>query len=198
MEPVMNRTIFFAGAAILAAAAPVLGAEDAAGAIPTFRQGLISGITAIVVFGVVAFILGKFVWPKIDAGLNDRAAKIRDEIAAAELAQEQARDALEQYERNLAEARAEAQKMIEEARVRQSQIAAELKAKADAELSAMRERAMKDIDAARRAAINELYAEAADLATRAAGKILQREISPQDQRRLVEESLAELSGVSRV
>src|SRR5690606_1767563 len=147
---------------------------------------------------VVAAILGRFVWPKIDAGLNDRAAKIRDEIAAAELAQEQARDALEQYERNLAEARAEAQKMIEEARTRQTQIAAELKAKADVELGAMRERAMKDIDAARRAAINEIYAEAADLATRAAGKILQREISPQDQRRLVEESLSELSGVSRI
>lgn len=194
----MRRMMLFAGA-LLAFAAPALAAEEgAAGAIPHVKQGFITGLWALVVFAAVVAILGRFVWPKINAGLDDRAAKIRDEIAAAELAQQQAREALEQYERNLAEARAEAQKMIEEARARQTQIAAELKAKADVELGAMRERAMRDIEAARRAAVNEIYSEAADLATKAAGKILQREISPQDHRRLVEESLSELSGVSRV
>jgi F-type H+-transporting ATPase subunit b len=193
----MKRMSLIAAGALALAAAPVLGAETAAGAIPGIKEGAITGVAALAVFVIVAVLLGKFVWPKINAGLEDRAAKIRDEIAAAELAQQQARESLEQYERNLAEARAEAQKMIEEARSRQQQIAVELRAKADVELGAMRERAMKDIDAARRAAINEIYAEAAELATKAAGKILQREISPEDQRRLVEESLSELSGVSR-
>jgi F-type H+-transporting ATPase subunit b len=193
----MNRLFLLAVGTVGALIASAFGAENAAEPIPGVNQGLITGLAAVIVFGIVAFVLGRFVWPTINKGLDERAGKIRDEIAAAELAQEQAKEALEEYERNLAEARAEAQKMIDEARSRQQEIVVELKAKADVELGAMRERAMRDIDAARRAAVNEIYAEAADLATKAASRILEREINTEDQRRLVEESLSELSGVTR-
>ena len=48
-------------------------------------------------------------------------------------------------------------------------------------------------DAARQAAVNEIHAEASNLAAAIAGKILKREINAGDQQRLVEESLQELS-----
>lgn len=162
------------------------------GAIPKLKQGLITGVTAIVVFLIVLAILGVTVWPKIVNGLDERAAKIEQEIASAEAAREQAKDALDEYEQNLSSARAESQKMLEQAKVEQGKLAVELRAKTDLEIGELRSKAMRDIEAARRSAVSEIYAEAASLATSVAGKILEREISASDQQRLVSETLGEL------
>lgn len=186
----------WASPAPLALVGPALaaaeGGHEPAGVIPTVYQGLIPMITAIVVFGIVFFILSAKVWPIITKGLKEREQKILQEIEAAEEARRQAKDALESYERSLAEARAEAQKILEDTRSQQQKFAADLRAKADAELVVMRERAMRDIESAKKTALAEIYAQGASLATMMAAKILQREVSDQDQARLVEESLAEL------
>lgn len=174
------------------------GAHEEVGAIPDVKQGIATGVTALVVFALVAAFLQVAVWPKISKGLDDRANKIKNEIEAAELAQQQAKSALEQYRKNLDEARAEAQRMLDQAKAQQQVIAAELKAKADIELNAMREKARKDIESAKASALNEIYAESASLATAIAGKILQREVAAQDQHRLVEQSLNELKSMARV
>ncbi len=166
--------------------------KEEVGAIPKLKQGLITGVTAIVVFGIVMAILGVTVWPKIVNGLDERAAKIEQEIASAEAAREQAKDALDEYEQNLSSARAESQKMLEQAKVEQAKLAVELRAKTDLEIGELRGKAMRDIEAARRSAVSEIYAEAASLATSVAGKILEREISTSDQQRLVSETLGEL------
>ncbi len=190
-----------AAAAVLVLPALTLAADDAhsaaaqTGAIASLPQGIATAITALVVFAIVFAVLSIKVWPVISKGLDDRSAKIRSEIEAAELAQQQARDALRQYEKSLAQARAEAQKMLDDAKLQQQAISADLKAKADIDLNAMRERAKRDIDAAKRAAIAEIYTEASSMATSIASKILQREIRPQDQQRLVDESLAQFQTV---
>ena len=169
------------------------GAHGDPSPIAGVKEGLITGVSALVVFVIVFFVLYWKVWPQIAGGLDERASKIRDEIASAEAARKQAKFALDEYEKNLADARAEANKMLEETKARQGELAAELRAKADAELGQMRERAMRDIDTAKKAALNEIYAESVNLATTMAGKILGREVSASDQGRLVEESLAELA-----
>lgn len=163
-----------------------------AGVVPTVEQGLVPAIVSLIVFALVFAILAAKVWPTIVRALDERANKIREEIAAAEAARKQAKDALDQYERSLAEARAEAQRMLEKTKAQQQALADELKAKADAELNQMKERARRDIEAAKRAALAEIYNEGATFAAAMASKILQREVTPRDQQRLVEESLAEL------
>lgn len=177
-------------------AAGALAADDPAGhapagVLPTVEQGIVPMIVSLLVFAVVFAILAAKVWPAISGGLRAREEKIRQAIEEAELAQQQAKEALQQYEKSLAQARAEAQKMLDDAKAQQQAIAADLKAKSDVELNAMRERAKRDIDSAKRAALAEIYAETSSLAASIAGKILQKEIRPQDQQRLVDESLAE-------
>jgi len=175
------------------------GAEhDVHGVIGTVKQGLVTGITAIVVFLIVLVILSKAVWPKIQSGLDEREQKIRDEIDSAEEARQQARDALEMYEKSLAQARTEAQQMLEDAKVEQQKFSNELRSKAEAEQAARNEKAQREIESAKRAAVNEVYAEAATLATNIASKILGREVSTDDQHRLVDEAVAELSSASRL
>lgn len=166
--------------------------HEAPGVVPKPEQGIIPAIMTLLVFGGVLLVLYLKVWPALTKGLDDRANKIREEIEAAELARRQARAALDEYERNLADARAEAQKMLEKTREDQQRLAGELRAKADAELTELRRKAMSEIEGAKRAALSEIYQHAAALAVTAAGKILQREITPTDQQRLIDESLAEL------
>jgi F-type H+-transporting ATPase subunit b len=192
----MNRLFPFASMLVLSAAALAQEhgheAAEKVGAIPTVEQGLITGVTALIVFALVFAVLGVKVWPAIAKGLDERASKIRSEIAAAEAARKQAKDALEQYEKSLAQARSEAQKMLEQARAQQQALADELKAKAEGELTAMKERARRDIEAAKRAALAEIYTKAADAATLMAVKILKREVRTEDRQRLMQETVAEL------
>lgn len=185
----LYRTIAIASPALLPAAA--FGAEEV-GVVPTTLQGLIPGVMALVVFIVCLLIMRVAVWPKITGALDARSAKILQEISAAEDARRQAREALEQYEQSLAQARGEAQKMIDKAKADQTRIVQELKANAETEVSKMKDRAMRDIEATRRAAVAEIYHEAAALSTSIASKLLAREVSGEDQDRLLEESLEEL------
>lgn len=168
--------------------------HEEVGALPTFKQGLVTGITAIVVFLIVLTILRVKVWPVISKALDERADKIKGEIESAEMARKQAKDALEQYQKSLAEARSEAKRMLDETKAQQQALAADLKVKADAELAVMKDRARRDIEAAKRAAVAEIYAEAGQVGTLVASKILRREVTGGDQQRVVEESIRELQG----
>lgn len=192
------RPSHLAAAASMALPVIALAADEASSGnkgsiLPPIKQGLPAMIAAWIVFLVVFAVLARVAWPLILKGLSEREQKIREEIEAAEMARKQAKDALEEYERSLAQARAEAQKMLEKTRAQQQQLADELRAKADAELAAMKDKARRDIEAAKRSALAEIYNSAGDLAAAAAGKILRREVNAGDTRRLVEETLGELS-----
>jgi F-type H+-transporting ATPase subunit b len=191
-----RRSALLAAAVTFLTPALALAAE---GALPKNDQpisdakaGLFTAVTALVVFCLVFAVLATKVWPVISKALDERAGKIREEIEAAEMARQQAKDALEQYQQSLAQARAEAQKMIESTKAQQAALAAELRSKADAELSAMRERAMRDIETAKRAAVSEIYNMGTTLAVAVASKVLRRSVTSDDTQRLVEESLQQL------
>lgn len=169
------------------------GAHPSQGLIASVSQGVVSAIATLLVFGIVFAILATLVWPKILKGLRDRENKIREEIESAEMARIQAKDALEQYQISLAQARAEAAKMLETTRAQQAQLAADLKAKADIDLGQMRDRAMRDIESASRAAIAQIYSQTGALANDVASKILRRHVTSEDTNRLVEESLGQLA-----
>ncbi|MEM0982990.1 MAG: F0F1 ATP synthase subunit B [Planctomycetota bacterium] len=168
------------------------GDHEKAGVVPTLQQGVVNAIIAIVVFGIVIAIFSTAVWPKITEGLDARAAKIRSEINAAERAREQANESLQEYEKALAEARAEAQRIIDETKAKQADLAAELRSKADRELTELRDKARRDIEAAKKAAITEIYSESVALATQMASKVLEREVSADDHKKLLDESVDQL------
>ncbi|MGP1310092.1 MAG: F0F1 ATP synthase subunit B [Phycisphaerales bacterium] len=186
------RAFVLAALAAPALAAPAAEGEHAAAKGSPMSFELLQYLFTIITFLIVLAILGKVVWPKILGALDERDNKIRAEIQAAEDARKQAAAALERYEKSLAEAKAEATALIEKTKAEQSTLAADLRSKADAELTRLREAAQRDIENAKRQAVSEVYAQAAALATDLASKVLKREINPEDQRRLIDESLGEL------
>ncbi len=175
----------------------LLAAQEAAGNdvehAPVMALNWLPAVTSMVVFLLAFGFLYVKVWPMITKGLEDRQNKIRQEIKSAEEAREQAKGALAEYQRELAGARREAGEMIAKAKGDAKAAAAELRATNESELADMKQRATRELQTAKRAAITELHAEAATLAAEIAGKILKREISVEDQQRLVDESLQELA-----
>ncbi len=150
-------------------------------------------ITTMVVFVVVFVVLGVGVWPKILKGLNERDAKILHEIESAEAAREAAMAKQKEFELKLAAALEESDRMLREARASAVRVGDELRAKNESELAERARRASDEIENARRTAVAELEAHASSLAIAIAGRILEREISPTDQKRLVEQSLASMN-----
>jgi len=169
----------------------VLAAEGGAANPLAFK--VLSYGTAVVVTLCLFALLSKLVWPRIIAGLDERYAKIRGEIDAAEKARHEAQSAQRKFEEKLQQAQAEATATIAAAQATARKVADELRAKNDAELADMKARALADIDSARQSAVRELNDHAVSLATTMASKILRREVGAGDQSRLVSESLAELS-----
>lgn len=146
----------------------------------------------IVLFVILFLVLAKFVWPPILKGLQDREAKIHDDLKRAEDAAKEAEATLAKYKQELAHAQREAQKLIEQSRVEAQKVSARIQAETEEELAHLRERAQADIVSAKEQALTDLYSQTATLATQVAGQILRREISPDDQEALVQESLAKL------
>jgi F-type H+-transporting ATPase subunit b len=171
------------------------GAEDVAHAVQNaevMAMNWLPAVTALVVFLLAFGFLALKVWPMITKGLDDREQKIRGAIAEADAAKEAAEAALAEYRENLMAARKEASEMIAKARADAKTLGEQLRRQNEEDLSGMKQRATLDIDSAKQAAITQLHAEASALAAAIAGNILQREISVEDQQRLVEETLSEM------
>ena len=173
----------------------LLAAEEARHAGVLDIGNWMPAVTSLVVFLVAFGFLYLKVWPKIIKALDDRERKIREDIESAETAREQAKAALGAYEEELAGARKEASKIIAQAKVDAKAVAEQLRTRNETELADMRDRATREIETAKRTALTELHGEAVNLAAEIAGKILQRQITPQDQQRLIDESLRELASL---
>ncbi len=173
----------------------LLAAEDAPEHAEVLALNWMPAVTTLVVFLVAFGFLYIKVWPKIIKALDDRERKIREDIEAAETAREQARAALGAYEEELAGARKEASKIIAKAKVDAKAVAEQLRTRNETDLAEMRDRATRELENAKRTALAELHGEAANLAAEIAGKILQRQITAQDQQRLIDESLRELTSL---
>ena len=162
-----------------------------------FAGTMYQSIAAIVIFVLLFVILKKYAWGSILSGLVDRENKIRADLEQAEAAAKQAEQTLAEYRQKLAEANEEARRLIDQAKADAQKLAAQLRDQAETDVNNARARAQADIQSAKEQAINDLYAQAAELATGVAGKILQREINVDDHRQLVESSLNEMGSTLR-
>jgi F-type H+-transporting ATPase subunit b len=146
-----------------------------------------------IVFVVLLLFFWRWVLPRVYKVLDERSAKIEGGIQQAESAQAEAQAALEEYTRQLAEARGEAARIREQARADGQKIIAELKEQAQTEASRITAQAQQQIEAERQAALVSLRAEvgslALDLASGVIGETLSDDAKAQA---LVDRFLADL------
>jgi F-type H+-transporting ATPase subunit b len=180
------------GLTLTSAAAFAADAAGSGGGDPKdhlFSRDPFSYIWNLLMFLVLLGVLWKFVWPKILGGLQAREQKQLGDLDAAERARAEAEASLAEYKAQLAEARKESQSIVAEARTAATEAANADRAKIESEVARMKESAERDIAAAKQQALADIYAQAAELSTTIAGKILGREISADEQQDLVHESV---------
>lgn len=175
-------------------AVPVFAAPAEHGAEGGQENNIFAGdvgnmIWTLVIFLLVVFVLGKFAWGPILNTLKARESFIHDALSTAKRDRDAAEARLREYEERLAQARAEATAIVEEGRRDASTVKQRIEDDARREADKMIERARREIQIATETATKELYLLSARLATDMAGKVVGRELNPQDHERLIAESL---------
>jgi F-type H+-transporting ATPase subunit b len=162
---------------------------------PTARDTWMSALWVVIIFVVLLAILYPTAWKQVLIGLKAREQRIRTDIAEAEASRRKAEETLRQYNDQLSAAEGRIRDMLAKAQADGEKLATTIRMQAQTEAEEIKERAQKDIDAAKNAAIGEIYAQAADLSTSIAEKILKRNLNADDQRELVRQSLEQLQTV---
>ncbi|HEY4329787.1 MAG TPA: F0F1 ATP synthase subunit B [Phycisphaerae bacterium] len=150
-------------------------------------------VVSILIFICLFLVLRKLAWKPISQGLKDRENAIRDSIEAARKAKEEAERTTKELEARMAEAQRASAAQLQQAKADAQKIADTIRAQAEAESAALKDRTLREIDAAKQQAVTEINTHAAVLGTAVARKILQRNVTADDQQRLVEESLSEMA-----
>jgi len=145
----------------------------------------------LVNFGILFFVLWKFLFPPVLKMLDERQARIRESMERAEALREESTRGAEAVKAQLDEARREGQNIITNATQIAERIRAERTQQAQAEYETILKRAQEDAAREREQAFAELRQQVADLAVMAAERIIQRQLDPATQRQLVNEFLAE-------
>ncbi|MCL1838015.1 MAG: F0F1 ATP synthase subunit B [Propionibacteriaceae bacterium] len=164
---------------------------------PLLPEHISELVVGVALFGIIWFVVATKIMPIFEKTYTARTEAISGGLEKAEIAQQQASAALEEYQAQLATARAEAAKIREDAKAQAGEIAAEMKAQATAESQRLIETAKAQIEADRSQVMRSLRKEIGGLATELAGKIVGESLED-DQRakRSVDRFLDELEAQS--
>ena len=149
-------------------------------------------IWTLLAFLVAMLVLRKYAWPQITRILDQRQTQIEDSIDAAERTRQEADELLAEYRQRLAEARAQADEIVAKAERAGEVAEREALDAAKEKREDLLEQTRRDIQAETQRAIQEIRREVADLTVQATEKVTKKTLNPDDQKRLVEEALAEL------
>ena len=145
-------------------------------------------------FLILFLVLSKVAFPSINKMLAERQAKIRSGLEQAEATKLEADKMLEQYRRQLDEARGEAAKIIEEARRSAESVRTELVEKAERESQEIVARARTEVAGEASRARQQLQGDLINLSLELASRVIQRELAqPESQKQFVERTIAELA-----
>ena len=146
----------------------------------------------VLIFLAVLFILSRAAYPKILGAVEARERHIRELLEAAARDREEAESLLEEQRRERDAVRAQVQQLLAEGRSGAEKMREEILAEARREQQELLERSRREIDREMERSIAELRLQVVDLAIAAAGKLVQRNLNDDDNRRLVREFVEQI------
>ena len=153
-------------------------------------------VWGVICFAIVAFVLMRIALPRIREAIEAREQKIQGDLESAENAKSEAHNQLEEYKKQLAEARREANRIIEEARSSAEEVRKDILARSEKEAEGIVARAQEQIQAERQRTVQELQRQIADLSIELAEKVVGRSLDGGSQRDLVDAYIREVAGMS--
>ena len=177
------------------AAIPLQAAEETT--LSPFAGNVGNALWTLVIFVIVVVVLGKFAWGPVLSLLKQREDFIHKSLSDAKHDRDEAEARLKEYAARLQSAQAEAVGIIEEARRDAERLRQELRDRARSEADTMIKNAERHIELQTTRAVQQLRQEAVELSVTIASKILQRNISKEDNEKLIADALRQIEANSR-
>jgi F-type H+-transporting ATPase subunit b len=150
-------------------------------------------IWTIATFLILLWLLAKYAWRPLLEALEKRQESIRKSLDDARQARQELERLNAESQRILAQARTEAEAIVARTRDDANRLREELRQKAQQEASGILRNAEKQIELETARALQQIRHEAVDLSVAIASRILQRNVSKEDNERLIEETFKQLS-----
>jgi F-type H+-transporting ATPase subunit b len=149
-------------------------------------------IWTIVVFLILLGLLAKFAWRPLLEALDKRQESIRHALDDAAKAKQELERLQVESQRILAEARGEAESIVARTREDANRLRDEMRQKAQQEAANIVKNAERQIELETARALQQIRHEAVDLSVAIASKLLQRNVSKEDNERLIEDTFRQL------
>ncbi len=149
-------------------------------------------IWTIVTFLVLLALLAKFAWRPLLQALAEREETIRKSLAEAEKARQELERLNQESEAIIRQARGEAEAIVGASRAGAERLRTELRDKARVEAEGILKNAERQIQLETARALEQIRNEAADLSVAIASKIIQKNITKEDNERLIDDALKQL------
>ena len=174
------------------AAVPAAAAEPAAEALSPFAGNVGNAVWTLAIFVIVVIMLGKFAWGPVLGLLQQREEFIHRSLSDAKRDRDEAEARLKEYVAKLQSARVEAAALVDQARGDAQRLRDELTQKARADADQLVRNAERQIQMETSRAVQQIRKEAVDLSVMIASKIIQRNITKEDNERLIDDTLKQL------
>lgn len=168
-----------------------LAPQEGGGTLLDVNPGLI--VWTVITFVLLLLILRKVAWKPILTALDQRETAIRESLEKAEKAKEEAALILKQNEANLARAEEESQKIVEQSRQYSEKLKEQMLHESRVQAQKIIEDASAEIERKKEAAFDELKSQVAEIAVKAAEKILKESINPELNKKLVNNYINEIT-----
>ena len=149
-------------------------------------------IWTIATFLILAGLLAKFAWRPLLAALEQRQETIRKSLDDAQQAKQDLERLNAESRKILAEARVQAESILSQTRTDASRLRDELKQKAQSEAAGVIKNAERQIEMETQRALQQIRNEAVDLSVAIASKVLERNVTKEDNERLIEETFKQI------
>jgi F-type H+-transporting ATPase subunit b len=153
-------------------------------------------IVAAIGFAILFVFMTKWVFPRVNAMLEQRRQKIQGDLEKAEESKTEADRMLQDYREQLAGAREESNRIIEEARATAETMRRDLMAKAEQERQTAVARAQEEIRAERDRVLQELKAQVGELSLALASRMVGESLDRDRHLHLVDEYISELGAIA--
>jgi F-type H+-transporting ATPase subunit b len=143
-------------------------------------------------FLVLLFLLSRFVFPRVNALLEERASNIEGKLERAERDRREAEELRERRRAQLQAAREEAASIVEDGRRRGEDVRRDIVARAERDAERLVARAQEQIRSEHERAVAEVRRDMGRLAVELAGRLVGESMDGERQRRLVDRFLDQL------
>ena len=149
-------------------------------------------VWTLIAFGITFFVLKRYAFGPVQKLIDDRRDRIRQSIEEADRARDEARSLLEEHRALIGQAKSEAEGILADARKVADAQRDRLRGELEEDRQRRLEETQRQIDQATQQALAELQRSVATLSLVAAERITRKTLTEADQRRLIDEALAEI------